>query len=459
MSVGSSEKPPVNRAKFATNLGVLAATLGSAVGLGNIWKLPYLTGSNGGAAFLLVYIICMLLIGIPVMVSELTLGRAARSNAIATMQKLSPARQPWWLIGAAGVLAAFLIMAFYSEVAAWVFAYIFKAIQGGILSTDPEVTKSAFNGLVGNPTQSLIWQWIDLAVVGFIILLGVNKGIESATKKLMPILLGLLILVGIRSITLPGAGQGLTFLFQPDFTKLTAASFLIAMGLAFFKLSVGMGTMITYGSYFRDDQDIPGTAFRVAFSDLAVSLLAGIAIFPAVFAFGYQPNAGPSLLFLTIPSVFASMPLGNIFMVIFFILTAIASIGAQISLVEVPVAFLEEKFHLSRQKASIITVLSIVLVGSLAALSNSTLADVKLFGMTFFDLFDYTTSNILLPLGGLFIAIFISWIWGYKKLSAALSNNGQLSNQGIIKVFYGTLLVVTPVLVTIVLLNGLKIIQ
>ncbi|GAP22036.1 sodium-dependent transporter [Leptolinea tardivitalis] len=459
MSVGSSEKPPVNRAKFATNLGVLAATLGSAVGLGNIWKFPYLTGSNGGAAFLLVYIICMLLIGIPVMVSELTLGRAARSNAIATMQKLSPARQPWWLIGAAGVLAAFLIMAFYSEVAAWVFAYIFKAIQGGILSTDPEVTKSAFNGLVGNPTQSLIWQWIDLAVVGFIILLGVNKGIESATKKLMPILLGLLILVGIRSITLPGAGQGLTFLFQPDFTKLTAASFLIAMGLAFFKLSVGMGTMITYGSYFRDDQDIPGTAFRVAFSDLAVSLLAGIAIFPAVFAFGYQPNAGPSLLFLTIPSVFASMPLGNIFMVIFFILTAIASIGAQISLVEVPVAFLEEKFHLSRQKASIITVLSIVLVGSLAALSNSTLADVKLFGMTFFDLFDYTTSNILLPLGGLFIAIFISWIWGYKKLSAALSNNGQLSNQGIIKVFYGTLLVVTPVLVTIVLLNGLKIIQ
>jgi len=459
MSVGSSEKPPVNRAKFATNLGVLAATLGSAVGLGNIWKFPYLTGSNGGAAFLLVYIICMLLIGIPVMVSELTLGRAARSNAIATMQKLSPARQPWWLIGAAGVLAAFLIMAFYSEVAAWVFAYIFKAIQGGILSTDPEVTKSAFNGLVGNPTQSLIWQWIDLAVVGFIILLGVNKGIESATKKLMPILLGLLILVGIRSITLPGAGQGLTFLFQPDFTKLTAASFLIAMGLAFFKLSVGMGTMITYGSYFRDDQDIPGTAFRVAFSDLAVSLLAGIAIFPAVFAFGYQPNAGPSLLFLTIPSVFASMPLGNIFMVIFFILTAIASIGAQISLVEVPVAFLEEKFHLSRQKASIITVLSIVLVGSLAALSNSTLADIKLFGMTFFDLFDYTTSNILLPLGGLFIAIFISWIWGYKKLSAALSNNGQLSNQGIIKVFYGTLLVVTPVLVTIVLLNGLKIIQ
>jgi neurotransmitter:Na+ symporter, NSS family len=454
-----TEKPAVNRAKFATGLGVLAATLGSAVGLGNIWKFPYLTGSNGGAAFLMVYIICMLLIGIPVMVSELTLGRVARSNAIATMQKLAPKGQPWWLIGAAGVLAAFLIMAFYSEVAAWVFAYILKAIQGGILSTDPEVTKSAFNGLVTNPVQSLIWQWIDLAVVGFIILLGVNKGIEGATKKLMPVLLVLLIVVGIRSITLPGAGQGLAFLFQPDFSKLTAASFLIAMGLAFFKLSVGMGTMITYGSYFRDDQNIPGTAIRVAFSDLAVSLLAGIAIFPAVFAFGYEPNAGPSLLFLTIPSVFASMPLGNVFMVIFFLLTAIASIGAQISLVEVPVAFLEEKFHLSRKTASIATILAIALVGVLAALSNSLLADVKLFGMTFFDLFDYATSNILLPLGGLFIAIFISWVWGKKKLSAALSNDGILANSKVVNVLYGTLLVVTPILVTIVLLNGLKIIQ
>jgi NSS family neurotransmitter:Na+ symporter len=459
MSVSSSEKPVSNRAKFATNLGVLAATLGSAVGLGNIWKFPYLTGSNGGAAFLLVYIVCMLLIGIPVMISELTLGREARSNAIATMQKLAPAKQPWWLIGAAGVLSAFLIMAFYSEVAAWVFAYIFKAVQGGILSTDPTVTKAAFNDLVANPGLSLLWQWIDLAIVGFIIYLGVNKGIEGVTKKLMPVLLFLLILVGIRSITLPGAGQGLSFLFQPDFSKLTAAGFLIAMGLAFFKLSVGMGTMITYGSYFRDDQDIPATATRVAFSDLAVSLLAGIAIFPAVFAFGYEPNAGPSLLFLTIPSVFASMPIGSVFMVIFFILTFIASIGAQISLVEVPVALLEEKFHLSRPKATIFTMLGIALVGSLAALSNSSLAGVQVFGMSFFDLFDYVTSNLLLPLGGLFIAIFISWVWGYKKLTAALSNNGKLANQLVIKVLYGILLVVTPVLVTIVLLNGLKIIQ
>lgn len=458
MNNRNEETSGENRAKFASGLGVLAATLGSAVGLGNIWKFPYLTGSNGGAAFLLVYVICMLLIGIPVMISELTLGREARGNAITTMQKLAPAGQPWWLIGAAGVAAAFLIMAFYSEVAVWVFAYIFKALQGGILSTNPEVTKAAFEGLITNPVQSLIWQWVDLAIVGSIIFLGVNKGIEEATKRLMPVLLGLLILVGIRSLTLHGAAQGLAFLFQPDFTKLTTASFLIAMGLAFFKLSVGMGTMITYGSYFRDEQNIPTTAVRVAFADLTVSMLAGIAIFPAVFAFGYQPDAGPSLLFLTIPSVFASMPLGNIFMVIFFILTAIASIGAQISLIEVPVALLQEKLNLSRVKASVFTILGIALVGSLAALSNSTLAGVKVFGMTFFDLFDYATSNILLPLGGLFIAIFISWFWGYKKLSTALSNNGNLNNQKTIKVLYVILLVVTPVLVAIVLLNGLNLI-
>jgi NSS family neurotransmitter:Na+ symporter len=362
------------------------------------------------------------------------------------------------LIGAAGVLAAFMIMAFYSEVAAWVFAYIIKAIQGGILSTDPKVTQSAFEGLITNPFQSLIWQWIDLAIVGGIILLGVNKGIEGATKRLMPVLLGLLVLVGIRSLSLPGAAQGLAFLFQPDFSKLTAASILIALGLAFFKLSVGMGTMITYGSYFRDDQNIPSTAIRVAFSDLAVSLLAGIAIFPAVFAFGYQPDAGPSLLFLTIPSVFASMPAGSIFMVIFFVLTAIASIGAQISLIEVPVAFLQERFNFSRVKASIATIIGIAIFGSLAALSNSSLSAVKIFGMTFFDIFDFATSNILLPLGGLFIAIFASWVWGYKKLNDALSNHNEISNQKTIKVLYGTLLVITPILVIVVLLNGLKII-
>ncbi len=448
------------RDSFTTGLGVLAATLGSAVGLGNIWKFPSLTGANGGAAFILVYLISTLLVGLPVMIAEQMLGRRARADAISTLRKLAPGdRRPWWLIGAAGCLAAFLILAFYTEVAGWVFAYIFRALTGAVLSTDPQVTSAAFSGLVSDPFQSLLWQWIVLILITAIIIMGVSKGIERVTKRLMPILFGLLILVGIRSLTLDGAAEGLTFLFSPDFSKLTGPVILTAMGLAFFKLSIGMGTMITYGSYFRDDQNVPVTASRVMLADLLVSLLAGIAIFPAVFAFGFEPGAGPSLLFITIPAVFASMPLGQVFMVLFFVLAAIAATGAMLSLLEVPVAVLNEQFGLSRRKAALITLVLLALVGSTAALSSSVLADVRLFGMTPFDLFDYVTSNLLLPLGGLFVCLFVGWVWGWPEVRAALTNDGRLGNERIARGIFGLTKFVSPVLVLIVLLNGLGIIQ
>jgi len=442
------------RAGFGTAIGVLAATLGSAIGLGNIWKFPSLTGTNGGAAFVLVYILATLLIGLPVMISEHALGRKAKADAITTFRKLAPG-SAWWLVGVAGVLAAFLIMAFYTEVAGWVFAYIVKAIGGGILSTDPEVTSAAFANLITDPTQSLIWQWVVLVWVAGIILFGVSKGIERMTKRLLPLLFLLLVVVGIRSITLPGGGEGLTFLFKPDFSQLTWQSVLIAMGLAFFKLSVGMGTMITYGSYFREDQNIPATAARVMLADVAVSLLAGIAIFPAVFAYGFEPTAGPSLLFITIPAVFSSMPGGSIFMVLFFILAAIAATGAMLSLFEVPVAFLNERCKMSRKTATLVTFALLALVGSTAALSNSSMANFKLLGKTMFDLFDYATSNVLLPVGGLFICLFVGWRWGYPQVKAELTNGGKLNNERIVRAFFGIAKIVTPVLVLVVLLNGL----
>lgn len=451
-SEGSSSP---KRDQFTTKLGIILATLGSAVGLGNIWKFPYLTGSNGGAVFILIYVISVLLIGIPVMVGELSLGRTARANALDTMKKLSINRVPWWLIGAFGIISAFIIMAFYTEVAGWVLAYIVKSISGGLLSTDPKVTGDAFGTLVTNPTASLIWQWVDLVIVIIIILMGVSKGIERVTKRLIPALLVLLIIVAVRSVTLPGAQQGLNFLFQPDFSKVTAATILTAVGLAFFKLSIGMGAMITYGSYFREDQDIPGTAVRVAVSDMVIALLAGIAIFPAVFAYGFEPNAGVSLLFKTIPAVFASMPLGNVFMVIFFFLTFIASIGAQISLLEVVVTYVSEQFKLSRVKASLITVGLMAVVGSTAALSNSTLANFKVFGKTPFDLFDYASSNILMPIGGFFLCVFIGWFWGKKNYLAALTNHGTLKNEWAAQGLYYVSKFVAPVLVLLVLLNGL----
>ena len=450
-------KPPA-RDGFSSRLGVIAATLGSAVGLGNIWKFPSLTGTNGGAAFIIIYLAMTLLVGLPVMISELAIGRKARANAIGALQKLAP-RTPWWLVGAGGVLSAFLILAFYTEVAAWVFAYIIKSLSGALLSTNPEVTSQAFTALVTNPTQSLVWQWVVLGWVAVIIAAGVSKGIEAMTKRLMPLLFLLLLAIGIRGLTLPGASEGLAFVFRPDFSAVTWGTVLVAMGLSFFKLSVGMGTMITYGSYFRDDQNIPGTAVRVMLADLLVSLLAGIAIFPAVFAFGFQPDVGPSLLFITIPAVFSSMPLGNVFMVLFFVLAAVAATGAMLSLFEVPVAFLNERFGWSRRKATLATLVALALVGSTAALSSSTLADFKLFGMNMFDLFDYATSNVLLPLGGLFICLFVGWKWGLPQVRAALSNEGTLRNERVIQAFFGTAKIVTPILVFVVLLNGLGIIS
>jgi neurotransmitter:Na+ symporter, NSS family len=446
------------RDSFSSGLGVIAATLGSAVGLGNIWKFPALTGLNGGAAFIIVYLLSTLMAGLPVMIAELMLGRRAKSDALTTFRLLHPKRESWGLIGAAGVLSAFLILAFYTEVAAWVFAYIFKAASGGVLSADPKVTSAAFSDLIASPYQSVLWQWVVLLVVGAVIVMGVSKGIESVTKKLMPVLFLILVMIGVRSLMLPGAAEGLNFLFRPDFSKVTGAVVLTAMGLAFFKLSVGMGTMITYGSYFKEDQNIPMTALRVMLADLTVSILAGIAIFPAVFSFGLKPEAGPSLLFITIPAVFSQMPFGHVFVVLFFVLGAIAAMGAMLSIMEVPVAYLHQRFALSRLKATTITVILLALIGSTAALSNSTMAGFKIFGLTMFDLYDYITSNLLMPVGGLFICIFVGWVWGEEKVRAALSNDGTLNNAAMISVFLFIVKYVSPLTICVILLRGLKVI-
>lgn len=443
---------------FTNTFGVLVATLGSAVGLGNIWKFPSLTGTNGGAGFLLVYLLATLLVGLPVMIVETMLGRAARANAVTTFERVAPHNQGWWkIIGWMGFAAALLIMSFYSEVAGWVYAYIFKAISGSLTTTDPKIAGDIFGELVANPFSSLIWQWVVLGITGSIIMMGVSKGIEAVTRKLMPLLFILLLVLCSRSLTLPGAAQGLTFLFSPDFSKISGAVVLTALGLAFFKLSIGMGTMLTYGSYFRDDQNIPVTTTRVMLADLTVSLLAGIAIFPAVFAFGFAPEAGPSLVFMTIPAVFTSMPGGTLFMTLFFILTAVASVGAILSLLEVPVAILSERFGFGRKKASLLTILAIALLGAPAALSSSLTAEFKLFGMNSFNLFDFLSSNILLPLGGILICLFVGWVYGLPQLEKQLSNNGTLHNRLLLKTVFFLVRFLTPLLIAAVLLHGLKV--
>ena len=443
------------RAGFSSSLGVLAATLGSAVGLGNIWKFPSLTGANGGAGFLLVYLLSPLLIGLPLMVAEIAIGRQARANPISALRQLAPRGAPWWLVGLGGMAAAFLILSFYSEVVAWVFAYVAKALAGSLLSADPAQTQASFDALVTDPVQSLLWQWVVLAFIGSILLLGVTKGIEAVTKKLMPLLFLLLLLLCGYSLTLPGAGLALSFLFAPEWHKITPAVVLTAMGLAFFKLSIGMGTMMTYGSYFTPGQNIPATATRVMLADLSVSLLAGMAIFPAVFSFGFAPSAGPSLVFITIPAVFAQIPGGQVLLAAFFILTAIAATGAMLSIMEVPVVILHERWGLARPRATLLTLLVLILLGAGCALSQSLLAHIRPGGRTLFDWADYLSSNLLMPMGGIAIALFVGWAWGEQAFAAQLSNQGQLHNRALARALCLLLRWVTPVLIGLVMLAGL----
>ncbi|HLU79284.1 MAG TPA: sodium-dependent transporter [Burkholderiaceae bacterium] len=439
---------------FTSTLGVLAATLGSAVGLGNIWKFPALTGANGGAGFLLVYLFATLLVGLPVMIAEITLGRRARANPIAALKGMAPGR-PWWLVGVSGMVAAFMIMAFYSEVVAWVFAYVWKSLEGSALSSDAAVTEGAFAALVASPWQSLIWQWVVLLLIGGILLRGVARGIEAVTKRLMPLLFLLLAALCVFSLTLDGAREGLAFLFSPDFSRVNAGVVLTAVGLAFFKMSIGMGTMMTYGSYFRADQNIPQTAARVMCADLAVSLLAGIAIFPAVFTFGFEPTAGPSLVFITLPAVFAQLPFGQGLMFVFFVLTSIAAIGAMLSLLEVPVLVLHERLGMKRSNAIAVCVLIVGVLGAGCALSMNLLADWRVQGRNLFDLMDFLSSNVLLPLGGILIALFTGWVWGRDAFSRAVSNEGSLDNRRLAGGLVLILRYVSPLLIFIVMLNGL----
>ncbi|WP_142414124.1 sodium-dependent transporter [Hathewaya massiliensis] len=452
------------REGFSSGLAVFFATLGSAVGLGNIWKFPYLTGQNGGGAFVFVYLICILLVGIPVMVAEFYIGRRGRKNAVGAFKQLKAGKH-WSVIGYLGVLSTFLIMFFYSSVAGWVYSYVFKSLKGdfNILkgkSIEEAVTivNNNFNNTIGGNIAPIVWQAIVLLVVGIIIMLGVQKGIEKVTKTLMPVLFFLIIICDIRALTLSASGEGLKFLFGIDFSKITTSVILSALGLAFFKLSIGMGTMITYSSYFTEDNNLLGTSFKVALSDTLVSLLAGIAIFPVVFQFGMKPEGGPGLLFNTIPLVFSQMPMGSLLLVLFFLLTAFAATMAMLSMAEVIVAFLAEERGLGRGLSTLISLGTVFIVGALTVHKNSIFAHVSLFNKNFFDFFDFLSSNILLPVGGLLIAIFVGYIVKKEEVIEELSNKNTLNNKSFINTFRFILRYITPILLFIIFIQSIGII-
>jgi NSS family neurotransmitter:Na+ symporter len=416
-----------------------------------------MTGSNGGAAFVLIYLLSIAFVGIPVLVVEHTIGRRMRLNAVHAYGSAVPGQKFWAWIGLAGVAAAFLIMAFYTDVAGWVFAYVYKSFAA--FFSGRTLSSADFGALAGGTWEPLGWQLGVLAVTTAIIAAGVSKGIEKVTKTLMPLLFFLLLVCDLRSLTLPGASAGVTYLFRPDLAKLTPAILLAALGLAFFKLSLGMGTMTTYGSYLPDSTRIVPNATRVALADTLVSLLAGLAIFPAVFAFGGTPASGPGLLFNTIPLIFSRMPMGGLFTMVFFVLTAIATIGAMVSLLEVPVAWLIEKGHTTRRNAAVLTGGLMFLLGILATLSqNPGLAEVKLFGKNFFELFDFASSNVLLPVGGLAIALVGGWFMSRTAFLGEL-NRGYAGEPWHGRLVYGVIRFVAPVLILLILLTSLGVIK
>lgn len=418
------------RANFGSKLGVILASAGSAVGLGNIWRFPYETGENGGAAFIIIYLGCVLLIGIPIMVAEFLIGRRSRSNTAGAYQRLAPGT-PWKWVGRMGVLAGFLILSYYTVVAGWTLEFIYEAATNSFAGKTAEGFIASFDSFVANPWRPLIWLIVFMLMTHYIIVKGVEKGIEKSAKIMMPALFILLIILAICSISLPGSSAGINFLFKPDFSQVNSKAFLSAMGQAFFSLSLGMGCLCTYASYFKNDTPLPKVALNVATIDTLVAILAGIIIFPAAFSVGIKPDAGPSLLFITLPNVFqqafGSIPLLAITLsIMFYVLLAVAALTSTISLHEVVTAYLYEEFKMTRKKAACIVTTSCIVLGVFCSLSLGIGKEYTLFGMTLFDLFDYVTAKLMMPIGGFLIAIFTGWYLDKKIVWEEITNQGKL---------------------------------
>ncbi len=431
---------------------ILAAT-GAAVGLGNIWKFPYLTGENGGSAFVLVYIVCVAALGIPLMMAEILLGRRGRSTPIRSMQILATennAGQWWQIIGWSGTLAGMLILSYYSVIGGWTLAYIFKSIAGTFHQATGEFAANTFNAFVGSGTSLFLWHTVFMIITMGIVAGGVQGGLEKAVQFLMPMLFFLLVLMVIYSMTTGYFGKGLAFLFTPDFSKLSGASMLTAMGQAFFSLSLGMGTIMIYGSYVPKETSIGSTSVMIALADTGVALLAGMAIFPIVFANNLEPGSGPGLIFQTLPVAFGNMTGGTIFGSLFFILLLVAAWTSSISLIEPFVTWLIETFGLSRISAALYSGVATWLLGLGTVWSFNLWAEVKFFGLTFFDLLDFITSNLMLPLGGILIALFAGWLMTVESTKAEL----QISNPAIYAGWQALVRYIAPVAVFIVLLNA-----
>ncbi|MDA3816899.1 MAG: sodium-dependent transporter [Prolixibacteraceae bacterium] len=446
-----------NRDSFGSKFGVIAATAGSAVGLGNIWRFPYIAGENGGGAFLIIYLLFIILIGLPVMLSELTIGRSTQRNPFGAFRALKPG-QKWFWVGVMGIAAAFMINAFYSVVAGWTLEYLVKAVTDQFSGKAPGEIVGQFNSFQATGWRPLMWTISFIVISGSVVMTGVEKGIEKFTKVLMPILVVLIVILDIRAITLPGASEGLKFLFEPDFSKITGASILEALGQAFFSLSIGMGTLITYGSYINKKENLGQATVAVAFTDTIIAILAGVAIFPAVFAFGISPASGPDLVFLTLPNIFSQMAGGYIFGLLFFFLLTVAALTSTISILEVVVAYFSEELNMSRKKATILASVGIAVLGILSSLSLHKAPGISIAGVNLFGVLEFVSSNVLLPLGGLLIVVFVAWLFGKKHLKEELTSFG-LYKASYYRIYLFIIRYIAPFAIALVLMNSIGIIR
>ncbi|WP_283391609.1 sodium-dependent transporter [Millionella massiliensis] len=445
------------RGAFSSNFGTMMAVVGSAVGLGNIWRFPYLAGVNGGAAFLLLYLFLILLVGLPLILSEFVIGRATHRGAVGSFKQLAP-RSKWYLVGYMGVVAGFCILGFYSVISGWSVRFLYDSIINANVGLSHDEIAASFNAFKNTGWQPILLSAGFLALTAFVVLKGVEKGVERWNKILMPLLIFILLLLCINSFTLDGFGAGMSFLFKPDFSKITANTVLDALGQVFFTLSLGMGVMITYSSYVVKPENMLRSKGIVTMIDTSIAIISGIAIFPAVFTFGISPTQGPDLIFLTLPNVFGQMAGGQYVGILFFLLITIAALTSMVSIFEMMTNYMMEELKMTRRRAVLWLLITLCLVAALCAQSQVEGSRLMIGDYNVFDFLDMLSSNYLMTIGGLLIVIFAGWHISEKRLRKVFTTNGMYNNR-IFPVFRFVIRYVSPIAVAIIFLSKIGLIK
>src|SRR5690625_4187724 len=443
--------------QWTSKLGFILATAGSAIGLGAIWKFPYMAGISGGGAFFFIFLIFTLFVGMPILLAEFIIGRGSQKDAVSAYSTFAP-HSGWHLIGVLGMVTCFILLSFYSVVVVWILLYLFQTLIGNLSRLLDKEYVALFNEIIADPTGVIISQFMFMAITIIVVAKGVQKGIERASKIMMPALFIAFIILIIRSLTLDNIGEGISFFLYPDFANLNSKTILFALGQSFFSISVGVSVMVTYSSYLSKKEDLPKSAFTIVMMNILISVLAGLAIFPAVFSFGFEPEEGPGLLFVVLPAVFNQMPAGELFLFIFLILFLFATFTSAFSMVEIIVAAMTKGDHSARNKTTWIIGLLIFLTGIPAALSFGVLGDFTIFDKNMFDLSDYLVSNILMPIGALAIAVFTALKVPRKVLLDEISKGSNLGKK-IFAVWFMIIKYVVPVAIVIVFLDVIGVLK